>query len=261
MDVLKNIVSENKLDKIRLLEPDHYVIGGQPVGEWDVPNDNNAHYDLACTAQFALDAIENLTNGLADHNSDSAAHKDIRDLIALLWTNIKLANPVGMLSNSVDTKVFNSMWLSLNGEYISRANYTPLYDYLLGLGYVPNAQQLIQLPDARGLVLRSQNKGRFPDVTEIAIGKYQADATQKVYGTFTDISVASQALNATGAFALSQVFNENMVDTGVSREHWRAYFNFDNSRVARIALEERVKSLGTHAQIFVGFPDKLEVTQ
>lgn len=60
MDILKNVVSENRVEQIRLIDPEHYVVGGQPVGDWDTPNDNNAHYDLACTMQYALDKIEDM---------------------------------------------------------------------------------------------------------------------------------------------------------------------------------------------------------
>ena len=163
--------------------------------------------------------------------------------------------PVGTILSSFDPAPFNKYFLSLNGELISAATRPLLHAKLKSLGFVEDGQGLIKLPDMRGTVQRAQNKGRFTGVDEILLGQYQADATQKVYGAFTDISVATPALSATGAFALAHVFNESTVDTGVSREHVRAYFNFDNSRVARIALEERVKATGAHFQIFAGVED------
>lgn len=241
MDTLKNVVSENRVEKIRLIDPEHYVIGGQPVGDWNTPNDNNAHYDLACTAAYALAEIEKLRT----HNDR-------------LYEKLKLANPVGMLGNSFDTKVFNHHWLSLNGEWIARNDYPLLYDYLLGLGYKPSAQQLIQLPDARGLVFRSQNKGRFSDVAEIGLGQYQADATQRVVGTNNwQFMLGGGSIN--GAFTPGNHSGyHGMITVSASSGQGAIGITFDNSRVVRTALEERVKAIGMHAQIFVGFGEIIE---
>lgn len=167
-----------------------------------------------------------------------------------LYAKLRLACPVGLLGSSVDVKPFNNHWLSLTGELIARSDYPLLYDYFLGLDYKPDSQQLIKLPDARGLVFRSQNKGRFTDVTEIGIGAYQADATQKVTGK-SGASVRFVGYPSTGVF-----YDEVTVAAGAAGGGNGVYFsNFDNSRAARTALEERVKSLGTNAQIFIGLED------
>lgn len=244
--ILENIVAENRLDKIRIIDVDNYVIGGQPTDDVDGAfTSSESARDLACTAKYTLDELLKLATGFDDHSG----------LIDTLWNSLRLANPVGMLGNSFDTKVFNKMWLSLNGEYISHAAYPILYDYLLTLDYKPNAQQLIQLPDARALVFRSQNKGRFTGVDEIAIGQYQADATQKITGK-SGASVRYVGYPSTGVF-----YDEVTAAAGAAGAGNGVYFsNFDNSRVARTALEERVKAIGVHAQIFIGFPDKLEVS-
>lgn len=240
--LLENIVAENRLDKIRIIDVNNYVIGGQPTDDIDGAfTSSESARDLACTAKYTLDELVKLAN---DYDA--------------IWNKLKLANPVGMLGNSFDVKVFNNMWLSLNGEYISHSTYPILYDYLLGLDYKPNAQQLIQLPDARALVFRSQNKGRFSDVTEIGIGQYQSDATQKLVGTLTAIYMGNGSTGQTSGPLQSGVAG-NFVGVTAGTAQSAANINFDNSRVARTALEERVKAIGVHAQIFIGFSEKLEV--
>ena len=172
-----------------------------------------------------------------------------------LWDKLKLACPVGMLGNSFDAKVFNNHWLSLNGEYISRVNYPLLYDYFIGLGYAPNAQQLIQLPDARALVMRSQNKGRFSDVAEIDLGKYQADATQRVSGVNNwQFMLGGGAVN--GPFGAGNHSGyHGTFSTSTATGQGAIGISFDNSRVVRTAAEERVKATGAHFQIFAGVED------
>lgn len=247
--LLENIVAENRLDKIRIIDVDNYVVGGQPNDDIDGAfTTSESARDLACTAKYTLDELLKLANGFNDHSS----------LIDSLWNSLKLANPVGMLGNSFDAKVFNSMWLSLNGEYIAHANYPILYDYLLSLDYKPNAQQLIQLPDARALVMRSQNKGRFTGVDEILLGQYQADATQKVLGEQFYVVLNMFDPPKSGALYVKDGSVGNY-GSGTAGGATRT-LTFDNSRSARTALEERVKAIGVHAQIFTGFPEKLEVS-
>ena len=205
-----------------------------------------------------LVAAEITPNKMDDEQLIKAINVLINHSSINLWDKLKLACPVGMLGNSFDAKVFNNHWLSLNGEYISRVNYPLLYDYFIGLGYAPNAQQLIQLPDARALVMRSQNKGRFSDVTEIELSKYQSDATQKIAGHIGAVQIGQSGLPAGGAFNKStwtglygqyQSLSTPTTGNGIFSQY------FDNSAVARTALEERVKSIGVHAQIFIGFGD------
>ena len=170
-----------------------------------------------------------------------------------IYAKLRLACPVGMLGSSVDVKPFNDHWLPLTGELIARNDYTPLYDYLLGLGYKPDSQQLIKLPDARGLVFRSQNKSRFTDVTEVGIGEYQADATQKVVGEQLYVLLNAFTVPNSGALFVKDGA-AGAYGSGANSGATRT-LTFDNSRVARVALEERVKSLGTNAQIFIGLKD------
>lgn len=257
MDILKNVVSENRVEKIRLIDPEHYVVGGQPVGDWDTPNDNNAHYDLACTAQFLIDEFMNLKT------EDAALKKYIRDLIYLVC-------PVGTRKTSHHYSPSTKYWQNVTGEWFREKDLPELWAYYVGLGR-PIVNGLMQAIDERGTVARHPNLGRFSDVAEIGLGQYQADATQRVVGTlgefvyqderafdvgvdtgvfdFKDPSIYSRW----GGYShVSKVQNIEHLQGGGNR---RDGFIFDNAIVARTALEERVKATGIHVQVFCGLGD------
>lgn len=63
-EYLENIKSENRLERIRLIQTNDPVIGGQPTDNGDEFTSNTPLLDLACTMKFALDEI--------DSNSKSA---------------------------------------------------------------------------------------------------------------------------------------------------------------------------------------------
>ena len=63
-EYLENIKSENRLERIRLIQTNDLVIGGQPSDNEDEFTSNTPLLDLACTMKFALDEI--------DSNSKSA---------------------------------------------------------------------------------------------------------------------------------------------------------------------------------------------
>ena len=168
---------------------------------------------------------------------------------------IKNMMPVGTILSSFDPAPFNKYFLSLNGELISAATRPLLHAKLKSLGFAEDGQGLIKLPDMRGTVLRAQNKGRFGDVAEIDLGKYQADATQRVSGVnnwqfmlaggaFSGPFSAGNHSGYHGTFSASTASGQGAI--GIS---------FDNSRIVRTALEERVKATGAHFQIFAGIED------
>ena len=62
-EFLKNIKSENRLDKIRLIMKNDDVIGGQPSDNENEFTSNTPLLDLACTMKYAVDEIEKNKTG------------------------------------------------------------------------------------------------------------------------------------------------------------------------------------------------------
>lgn len=175
--------------------------------------------------------------------------------IKYLHDYMKNMMPVGTILSSFDPAPFNKYFLSLNGELISSTTRPLLHAKLKAMGFVEDGQGLIKLPDMRGTVQRAQNKGRFTDMTEILLGAYQADATQRYMGAMNDI-VTSVNSAATFPFRIYQEVYDRIVDSPTDTMlHKRTYFDFDNARSVRTAAEERVKATGVHFQIFAGIED------
>lgn len=65
-EFLKNIKSENRLEKIRLIMKDDYVIGGQPTDGDAYFNSNTPFLDIACTMKFSIDLGKNASKGAQD---------------------------------------------------------------------------------------------------------------------------------------------------------------------------------------------------
>lgn len=220
---------------------------------------DQTNFDLTQT-QVERGTIAFFKDGTWPENKDfSAIGRYLDRKINYLHDYIKNMMPVGTILSSFDPTPFNKYFLSLNGELISAATRPLLYAKLLSLGFKPDGQSLIKLPDMRGTVQRAQNKGRFTDVTEINLGAYQADATQKVVGGMPNVqfggsntigispSPNSWAVTPTGQYG----------QYGIATTSFQGIFsmNYDNSRTIRTALEERVKATGAHFQIFAGVED------
>ena len=62
-EYLENIKSENRLERIRLIQTSDPVIGGQPSDNEDEFTSNTPLLDIACTMKFALDEIEKNKTG------------------------------------------------------------------------------------------------------------------------------------------------------------------------------------------------------
>ena len=242
MDILKNVVSENRVEKIRLIDPEHYVVGGQPVGDWDTPNDNNAHYDLACTAKFLIDEVMNLKT------DDIALKKYMRELVYLVC-------PVGTRRTSTFMQPSSKHWVTATGEWFRRIDYPELWDYYLTANR-PIVNDMMQIIDERGTVARAQNKGRFAGIEEIDLGKYQADATQRETGNIGAVQFGISGFGVNGLYTIVDTGYKGIYETKATNTHNGVFtITSDNARVVRTSTEERVKATGVYVQIFVGLGD------
>lgn len=72
-EYLENIKSENRLERIRLIQTNDPVIGGQPSDNEDEFTSNTPLLDIACTMKFAVDSInkiESNANNLLEKNKN-----------------------------------------------------------------------------------------------------------------------------------------------------------------------------------------------
>lgn len=63
-EYLENIKSENRLERIRLIQTSDPVIGGQPSDNEDEFTSNTPLLDIACTMKYAVDEIEKNKTGV-----------------------------------------------------------------------------------------------------------------------------------------------------------------------------------------------------
>lgn len=75
--ILENIIAEDRIDKIRIVNENDDVIGGQPELSGMSENDNNGLLDIACTLKKAQDDIND--NKLSADNEISGIKKSLEE--------------------------------------------------------------------------------------------------------------------------------------------------------------------------------------
>ena len=84
---LENIIAEDRIDKIRIINENDDVIGGQPELEGMSENDNNGLLDIACTLKKAQKDIEKQSTNITENyihkdNISSDLNSDRTDYVA-----------------------------------------------------------------------------------------------------------------------------------------------------------------------------------
>ena len=239
-------------DKISLIEKPEKVIGG--VGGVA----NRQAQEFANRTTWLKEKVDNLgkdkvnitdfdTAIKALQQSDKDIYKYIRGLIYMM-------HPVGSRRTSHIKLPQSEYWVDATGEWFAQPDYPELWAAYLAEGR-PIVNNLMQITDERGTVTRAQNKGRFVGLEETLLGGYQADATQKIVGinNWQFMLGSGQMTGPFGAGNHSGYHGNFSVSTALGQG--AIGISFDNSRVARTATEERVKSTTVHVQIFCGLGD------
>lgn len=95
----KLIKSENRLDKLRIIDELHPVLGGQPTHEADQPNDNNPFLDLACTMQFTIDKVNEVDKKADTKLAKAQNLKDVAN-VSIARDNLGLGTSATMNATS-----------------------------------------------------------------------------------------------------------------------------------------------------------------
>lgn len=97
------------------------------------------------------------------------------------------------------------------------------------------------LPDMRGEFIRGWDNGRGVDASR-ALLSAQTDAMQKITGGFYDMTGGPNVGVGVGAFAIS-VLTANLQQLPQTGNYKQVNIDFDSSRVARTASENRPRSV------------------
>lgn len=211
------------------------------------------------TAQISVEdkvvaSFKDLTN--SNENSNAVATTEwVQDLIKSTMDAIV---PIGSIID-YPSLVFNSeLFLSCNGQEISRTIYQDLFSVIGTMYGVGNGSTTFNVPDYRGTFRRTADLGKGLDNGR-SVGSYQSDAIRKItgwstYGMDSDVSsVTDFKLQADGAFKMSdEVYYDGLNNlswvNSPSANKWRK-LELDTSRSVPTASENRPVNIAVQTLI------------